>query len=111
MRDVFVVSSGVPWASALFWDGAGIHRAKLVTEYLEANAVPVVKNVPYRPDFCGIERFWQKVKKDYRERVSQFLATGENWDQKAHILDCLLCVDDDLVKRDAAIGFENLARG
>ena len=51
------------------------------------------------------------MKKDYRGRVAKYLANGEVWNQKPVILDCLLRVNDEEVKRDAWIGFETLARG
>ena len=48
----------------LFWDNARIHAAKEVREYLDTqNRVTEIINIPYLPEFNGIEMLWADSKR------------------------------------------------
>ena len=52
---------------AVFWDNASIHRSRVVQEYLENDDFACVFNVPYAPEYNGIELLWGLTKQMYRK--------------------------------------------
>ena len=66
--DVFREKEGRPFV--LFWDNCSTHRSKVVTAELDLMGVEGIRNVPYRPEFNGIEVWWVKVKKEFRARLN-----------------------------------------
>ena len=55
---------------ALFLDNASIHKAKDTKYMAEEWGIPLIYNVPYRPDFNGIEFVWGWAKQCYRKRIA-----------------------------------------
>ena len=47
---------------ALFMDNLSVHRARSVRQrYIDLNITPIF-NVPYSPDYNGIEKYWFLIK-------------------------------------------------
>ena len=57
----------------LFLDNASIHKAKDTQMHAEILDIPLVFNVPYRPDFNGIGYVWDWAKQAYQKRVAASL--------------------------------------
>jgi len=58
-------------------DNCSIHRAKKVADYMKsANYVPLW-NVPYSPQYNGIELVWASAKRKFRAKVLA-IKTGQN---------------------------------
>ena len=49
-----------PKPIALFWDNAAIHRRKDIERLLKKT--PAIFNIPYAPEFNGIEKYWAVMK-------------------------------------------------
>ena len=43
--------------------------------------MPMILNIPFRPDLNGIERLWRSAKARYRAKVDNFKACHLKWDQ------------------------------
>jgi len=57
-------------------DNCSIHKAKKVADYFKsANIVPLW-NVPYCPQYNGIELVWARAKKNFRNKVLE-IKTGQ----------------------------------
>ena len=54
---------------AVFWDNASIHRANVVKEAADRLGIKLIYNVPYRPDFMGVEFYWRKAKNLYYRKL------------------------------------------
>lgn len=52
---------------AIFWDNCAIHKAEEVKEELKKLRIKVIHNVPYKPEYNGIELVWAKLKHNYRK--------------------------------------------
>jgi transposase len=61
---------------AVFWDNASIHRAGIVLEAAEKADIPLVFNLPYRPDLNGIELLWRKAKNTFYRLMDSFRVNG-----------------------------------
>ena len=67
---------------AIFMDNARIHTTPENKRYLRQNKVFVIPGVVRRPDFNGIEMFWNYAKREYRSLLFNYLARGEDWTQE-----------------------------
>jgi len=47
---------------AVFWNNASIHSSKLVKEAALELRIPLVFNLPYRPDLIAFENIWRLAK-------------------------------------------------
>ena len=61
----------------LLLDNASIHRTKVVREYCDKNEIRLVWNVPYCPQFNGIEEYWAIAKKMFKRRILAQLLGAE----------------------------------
>ena len=68
----------------------------------------VVKNIPYRPDLNGIEKFWTVCKRQYRLKTDWMKANGGSWDQYDLIEHILWSFPQDFVAKIAADGWRAL---
>ena len=50
--------------------------------YCDKMDIQIIFNVPYRPDFNGIEFVWNGAKKEYRKRLDLLKANGEVWNNR-----------------------------
>jgi hypothetical protein len=71
-----------------------------------------VRNIPYRPDFNGVEILWRKAKTTYYKLVDSMRALGRReWDQQELVRRCVEEVPTDMVQRMALGGWHRLNRG
>jgi len=55
--------------SLILMDNCSIHNANAVKTLCAELNLHTVRNVPYRPEFNGIEDAWAIIKKDFRKKV------------------------------------------
>lgn len=79
-----------PKRSALLLDNCSVHRSKVVSKYLERNRVPVLWNLPYRPDLNGIELVWAQAKKNFRQILLKQMID----EQKINLMELAKCALD-----------------
>ena len=48
-------------------DNCSIHRSRAVTHFLHQNKIQTVFNVPYSPQYNGIEIYWAHAKKTFKK--------------------------------------------
>ena len=53
----------------LFWDNCSIHKTKLVSEAMAQLGIEAILNVPYCPQFNGIELVWARAKREFRAQA------------------------------------------
>ena len=56
---------------AIFFDNASYHRSNLVKEYSNSNDLRLVFNLPYKPEYNGIETMWAKWKQKFRKELTK----------------------------------------
>ena len=61
---------------ALLWDNASSHRARTVKDYLGHADITAVFNVPYHPQFNGIEHVFSDVRRRYRKTITMLKING-----------------------------------
>ncbi len=66
----------------LFTDQCSIHKGQKVRNRLQREGVPLVFNVPYSPEYAGIETFWANAKRKYKRMGTETLLRGEKRDIK-----------------------------
>ena len=97
----------------VFMDMAGTHCTQALWRDVMGGALnlSIIYNLPYRPDFYGIEAFWAAAKKDYRNRFDWIKANGRQWVQAELIQQCIEAVSDETAKRLARAGWIRLFKG
>ena len=55
-----------PGPRTLLLDNASIHKAKATVAHAHSLGFNIVWNVPYRPEFNGIEYVWSIAKRNFR---------------------------------------------
>lgn len=93
---------------AAFLDNATIHRAIFTKQAAQLMGVPLVFNLPYRPDLNGIEFLWNSAKHAFRARVKTFRGVGIKWSNKEEADAAIRGVKPDLVKLWARKGMTNI---
>ena len=48
-------------------DNCRVHHSKKVAEFIKANKIEFIFNVPYGPEFNPIERVWSKIKLAFKK--------------------------------------------
>jgi len=74
---------GIGKKLAVFWDNASYHRSPEVLLYANDPEIDIriIRNVPYRPDFNGIELLWRSAKITFYKLVDSMRALGgRSWD-------------------------------
>ena len=61
---------------SMFLDNLRVHKTKTVLEVCRLHQVTTIFNVPYSPDFNGIESFFSLVKGQYKNLLLQQLMSG-----------------------------------
>ena len=64
-----------------------------------ARGVPLIYNVPGRPDLMGIEQIWAQVRAAYRKAVVRHLVLDEYVNIENKVLGILGALDDDFCGR------------
>ena len=69
----------------LYLDNLSVHKTKKVKQKLEELKIHPIYNIPYSPDFNGIESYFSQVKGEYKKRWMQLYVKGEPIDPEAII--------------------------
>ena len=56
---------------AILWDNASSHRALTVRDYLASVDVAAIFNLPYHPQYNGIEHVFSDIKRRFRKRLTE----------------------------------------
>lgn len=78
---------------AIFCDNGSIFTANDVKYTAADLGVTLIYNIPYRPDFNGMENIWAHVKTHYRSRKREHILAGMSWTNKTLVLEALSTVD------------------
>ena len=76
-----------------------MHKTKEVYETCEKLNAKLIFNIPYSPDFNGIESYFSLVKGDYKKRILQQLMKGIKVDSISLIKQSVATIDDEKTKR------------
>jgi transposase len=60
-------------------DNASIHRADYTRNAAQLLGIPLVFNLPYRPDLMGIEYMWCHAKAAFRTAINKYRKVGIDW--------------------------------
>ena len=55
----------------IFWDNCKTHHAIVVRDYMAENNISQVFNVPYSPEYNGIELLWAYQKQKFRKQITE----------------------------------------
>ena len=97
-----------PWDFLVLMDNASIHVGRGNPEYFQEQGIKTARNLPYRPDLMGIERFWLQCKQLYRKEKVALVAAGLTWNQHQMVARIMEGVPVDEVKGFARWGLNNL---
>ncbi len=83
----------------MFLDNLQVHKTKEVFEVCERLRVKQIFNVPYSPDFNGIESYFSLVKAEYKKRILQQLMKGIRPDSSSLIKESIINIEKEKVQK------------
>ena len=92
----------------MFWDNASVHRSRVVQEYLETEGIACVFNVPYAPQYNGIERLWALTKQNYRKQLTELKRSFLPFDNPSVVRSAIASVTNEEVACCARNGWNSL---
>jgi len=95
---------------ALFLDNLSVHKTKSVRKAMEDLDISPIYNVPYSPQFNGIEHYWSLSKQKYRKKLLMLTTEGETVNIRELVEKSILEVGDQAVKGCARHGEEKILR-
>jgi transposase len=93
---------------AIFMDNLRVHKTPEVLEACKQLRAKPIFNVPYSPDFNGIETFFSQVKAHYKNLVLQKLVKGIRPDVVAAIHQSISSVAKEKVQACVNHGLKNI---
>ena len=84
---------------ALFLDNLNVHKTKEAKLLFEELNITEVFNVPYCPQFNGIESYFSQVKATYKKVLLQLVIKEAPYDTVGLIKESIKSISDDNVKR------------
>ena len=78
---------------AIFMDNLQVHKTKEVLEICKRLKVRPIFNVPYSPDFNGIDTYFSLLKGDYKKLILERLIKGINVDSSSMIVQSIQKVE------------------
>ena len=67
----------------VFFYNAAINKTPKVKKAAERLKIELIFNLPYHPDYNGIELFWGVAKKQLRKQITSFRANHQIYDSDA----------------------------
>ena len=61
---------------AVFWDNARMHTCEETRLVASDLGIPLIFNLPYCPQYNGLENLWTFTKAHYKAAVTRHLYTG-----------------------------------
>jgi hypothetical protein len=106
LKRFFSAEAEVPQRFAVFWDNASIHKTKEVQASAKRLGIPLLYNLPYRPDLNGIELHWRRCKQRWGALIDSFRANGlDKWSPLGTVENVCTGVERELVQRSAQSGW------
>ena len=93
---------------AIFMDNLQVHKTKEVLETCKRLKVRPIFNVPYSPDFNGIETYFSLLKGEYKKIILERLIKGIKVDSSSMIVQSIQKVDQGKAKRCVARGLNRI---
>jgi transposase len=84
---------------ALFLDNLNVHKTKEAKLLFESLNITEVFNVPYCPQFNGIESYFSQVKATYKKMLLQRVIKGAPYDTVSLIKESIQSISDENVTR------------
>ncbi len=91
-------------------DNLNVHKTEQVREVYEKLKITPVYNVPYSPQFNGIESYFSIVKNHYKKNLLQRLTTDSDVDAKKLIKAALRAVEHAKAKACAKYGRKQIEK-
>jgi transposase len=102
IKDLSMKQGGQPFS--LFLDNLTVHKAKESKALFEQLNITEIYNVPYCPQFNGIESYFSLVKAQYKKLLLHAVIKGSDIDTVALIETAVKNVDETLTKRCVEYG-------
>ena len=93
---------------AIFMDNLQVHKTKEVLDTCKRLKVRPIFNVPYSPDFNGIETYFSLLKGEYKNLILERLIKGIKVDSSSMIVQSIQKVDQEKVKRCVTGGLNRI---
>ena len=93
---------------AIFMDNLQVHKTKEVLETCKRLKARPIFNVPYSPDFNGIETYFSLLKGEYKKLILERIIKGVKVDSSSLIMQSIQRVDQDKAKRCVAAGLNRI---
>ena len=93
---------------AIFMDNLQVHKTKEVLETCKRLKARPIFNVPYSPDFNGIETYFSLLKGEYKKLILERLIKGIKVDSSSMIVQSIQKVDQEKAKRCVAGGLNRI---
>jgi transposase len=93
---------------AIFMDNLQVHKTKEVLETCKRLKVRPIFNVPYSPDFNGIETYFSLIKGEYKKLILERLIKGIKVDSSSMIVQSIQKVDQEKAKRCVTGGLNRI---
>ena len=93
----------------MFLDNLQVHKTSEVAEVCRQLGVQRIFNVPYSPDFNGIESYFSLVKAEYKRLLLQRLLKGIRPESAALVKESVSRVEKEKVQRCVGYGLKNIS--
>ena len=93
---------------AVFLDNATIHTSDATRLYASDLGIPLIFNLPYRPEYNGLENLWLHTKAEYKTTVLAWRYQGVSWDNAELAAKLIEKVDTQVLVKGLQRGLENL---
>jgi len=98
----------LPAKLAIFTDNCSIHKSKKVKAYIKEENIPMVFNIPYKPEWNGIEFLWAYYKFHFRKDLLDAKVENETTLLSDIISSIETTLSKPMIKRIASKGWKNL---
>ena len=95
---------------AIFMDNLSVHKTRPVMDLYKELQITPIFNVPYSPDFNGIESYFSMVKAAYKRLLLQHVMNEERFQVVSLIKQALAEVEDEKTRHSAAHGVTEIKR-
>ena len=93
---------------AIFMDNLQVHKSKEVLDTCKRLKARPIFNVPYSPDFNGIETYFSLLKGEYKNLIQERLIKGIKVDSSSMIMQSIQMVDQEKAKRCVTGGLNRI---
>jgi transposase len=93
---------------AIFLDNLQVHKTEQVRETLRRMQITPIYNIPYSPDFNGIECYFSLVKAQYKKLLLQRMMKGETFETDLLVKQAIARVSDEKAMKCAAFGLASV---